>query len=83
MKEKKNKKVCLQIDGINHHLSKYKNYSGGGKGRWVCPKCSLYETHRVYCWYVGTPICSVLAEANNWDDVFAVYFKTINRKQRR
>lgn len=80
MKKKKNKNVCLRIDGINHHLSKYKNYFGGGKNHQICPKCSLYETHSAYCWSIGTPICSVLAEANNWDDYFAVYFKTLHRK---
>lgn len=79
MEEKRKKKVCLQIDGTNHHLSKSKKYSGDQ----VCPKCSLYETHSAYCWSIGKPICSVLAEANNWDEDFAVYFKTINRKQRR
>lgn len=80
MKKKKNKNVCLRIDGINHHLSKYKNYLGGGKNLQICPKCSLYETHSAYCWSIGTHICKVLAEANNWDDNFAVYFKTLQRK---
>ena len=80
MSNKKNRNVCLRIDGINHHLSKYKNYLGGGKNHQICPKCSLYETHSAYCWSIGTPICSVLAEANNWDDKFAVYFKTLQRK---
>ena len=87
MGKKKNKNVCLRINGINHHLSKYKNYLGGGKNHQICPECSLYKTHYKYCWTigtpictVGTPICSVLADANDWDDNFAVYFKTINRK---
>ena len=77
MSNKKNRNVCLRIDGINHHLSKYKNYLGGGKNLQICPKCSLYETHSSYCWSIGTTICKVLAEANNWDDNFAVYFKTL------
>ncbi len=82
MEKKKKKNVCLRIDGINHHLSKYQNYLGGGKRKQICPECSLYETLCPYCWsfYIGRPICTVLAEANNWDDNFAVYFKTINRK---
>jgi len=78
----KNTRVCLRIDGVNHHLCKYKNYSGGGKYRWICPKCSLYETHYEYCWdsAFGKPICSFLARANNWKNDFEVYFKTIKRK---
>lgn len=82
MEKKKNKNVCLRIDGINHHLSKYQNYLGGGKDRWICPECSLYKTHYEYCWdrVFGKPICSLLARANNWDDNFAVYFKTLQRK---
>lgn len=80
MEKKKKKNVCLMIDGINHHLSKYKNYLGGGKRKQICPECSLYETHSAYCWSIGTPICTVLAEANNLDDNFAVYFKTLQRK---
>ena len=80
--EKKSNSVCLRIDGVNHHLSKFKNYYGGGKLRWICPKCSLYKTHGAYCWdKPGGPICSELARANNWDDDFHVYFKTIKRKQ--
>lgn len=76
----KNTRVCLRIDGVNHHLCKYKNYLGGGKQKQICPKCSLYETHSAYCWSIGTPVCSVLAEANNWENNFEVYFKTIKRK---
>jgi hypothetical protein len=88
MKEKKNKKVCLRIDGVNHHLCKYKGWVDGGKYNWACPNCSLYKTHFKYCWNIddakgGSPLCSILASANNWDEDFAVYFKTINRKQRR
>lgn len=83
MRKKKNKNVCLRIDGINHHLSKYKNYLGGGKRKQICPECSLYETLCAYCWCswpIGTPICSALARANNWDEYFVVYFKTMRRK---
>lgn len=79
---KKNNKVCLRIDGVNHHLSKYKYYFGCGKCENICGKCSLYKTHYGYCWdKCGEPICSALARANNWDDDFQVYFKTIKRKQ--
>lgn len=78
-----NNKVCLRIDGINHHLCKYKNYRGGGKGRYICPNCSLYNTHFSYCWDVlGEPICSSLAQANAWDNDFEVYFKTMTKKLR-
>lgn len=79
-KMKKKTRVCLRIDGVNHHLSKYKTYFGGGKHKQICRKCSLYETHSAYCWAIGTPICKVLAEANNWGDDFQVYFKTLKRK---
>ena len=76
-----NKRVCLRIDGVNHHLSKYKDYYGGGKNNMICPHCSLFNTHYSRCWDArGTPICSALAWANNWDDDFSVYFKTIKRK---
>ena len=76
--ENKNIKVVLQIDGVNHHLRKYKGYSGGGKHKWICPECSLYKTHGAYCWSVLRDcICSALAMAASWDDNFQVYFKTI------
>ena len=74
-------KVILRIDGINHHLSKYKDYFGGGKQGSICVNCSLHKTHYGYCWdKCGEPICSVLARANNWENDFSVYFKTIKRK---
>jgi hypothetical protein len=81
MEKKKNRNVWLMIDGINHHLSKYKKYFDGSKYGSICPECSLYRTHVSYCWDKrGEPICAILARANNWDDDFAVYFKTLQRK---
>lgn len=78
----KNTRVCLRIDGVSHHLSKFKNYLGWSKHDSICANCSLHETHCAYCWSkFGNPICSTLARANDWDDDFCVYFKTIKRKK--
>jgi len=77
-----NKKVCLRIDGVNHHLCEYKGYAHGSKCESICVNCSLYKTHYGFCWsQYGEPICLVLGKANNWGTKsFAAYFKTIKRK---
>ena len=74
-------KVILLLNDKSHELVKVKDYSGGGKHNWICPKCSLYNSHFSFCWrgHFGTyrPLCSILAEANNWDNDFLTCFKEI------
>lgn len=74
----KEQEVILTINGKSHKLSK-PQYAGGGKDRWICPKCSLFKSHCDFCWkkHFGTvrPLCSILAEANGWDDDFMTYFQ--------
>lgn len=71
--------VILTINGKSHKLSKPKYYMGGGKNVEVCPKCSLFKSHFHFCFksYYGIvrPLCSILAEANGWDDKFLTYFQ--------
>ena len=70
--------VILTINGKSHKLSK-PQYIGGGKHVEVCPKCSLYGSHFDFCWKssygIFRPLCSILAEANGWDDKFMTYFR--------
>jgi hypothetical protein len=70
--------VILTINGKSHKLSE-PLYIGGGKQKCVCPKCSLFKSHFDFCWknYYGIvrPLCSILAEANGWDDNFLTFFQ--------
>lgn len=83
MKLAKEKEVILTINGKSHKLSKPQyEYVSGGKNVNVCPQCSLFKSHFDFCWnsYYGSfrPLCSILAEANGWDDDFMTYFQELN-----
>ena len=70
--------VILTINGKSHKLSK-PQYTGGGKHVEVCPKCSLFKSHYDFCrkryYDIVRPLCSILAEANGWEDKFLTYFQ--------
>ena len=79
----KEQEVILTINGKSHKLSK-PQYLGGGKTVEVCPKCSLFKSHFAFCWkkYYDDvrPLCSILAEANCWENDFMTYFQEYNKE---